>query len=259
VILQGKTVIITGIGPGMGRKLALAAAAHGAQVALAARSASFLHQVEGEITTAGGRALSVPTDVSIMADCERLVAKTIAAFGRVDGVVNSAYYHPDWTTFEDADLDQWAKAYDVACMGALRTIRAALPHMKAQRSGAIVNISTLATRKPMVGEGGYAIAKAGLSQVTRQLAVELGGYGIRVNQTVMGWMMGAPVQGYIDSMVAAGRREADVVAEITARIPLGRIPPDQDCAKAVLFLLSDLASEITGASLDVNGGEWLAL
>jgi NAD(P)-dependent dehydrogenase (short-subunit alcohol dehydrogenase family) len=131
--------------------------------------------------------------------------------------------------------------------------------MKTQKSGAVVNISTLATRKPMVGEGGYAIAKAALGQVTRQLAVELGGYGIRVNQTVMGWMMGAPVQGYIDGMVAAGRKAEDVAGEIIARIPLGRIPPDQDCAKAVLFLLSDLASEVTGAAIEVNGGEWVAV
>lgn len=259
MILQGKTVVITGIGPGMGRKLAMAAAAHGAQVAMAARSTDFLRQVEQEITTAGGRAIAVTTDVGRMEDCENLIAKTISAFGRVDGLVNSAYYHPDWSDFEGADLDQWARAYDVACMGALRTIRAALPHMKAQGGGAIVNISTLATRKPMIGEGGYAIAKAALGQVTRQLAVELGRYGIRVNQTVMGWMMGAPVQGYIDSMVAAGRKQDDMVAEIAGRIPLGRIPPDQDCAKAVLFLLSDLASEVTGAALEVNGGEWLAV
>jgi NAD(P)-dependent dehydrogenase (short-subunit alcohol dehydrogenase family) len=258
MILAGKTVVITGVGPGMGRKLAVAAAAHGAKVGLAARSVPFLEQVEKEIKAAGGQAIAVKTDVSRMADCENLIAKTITAFGRVDGLVNSAYYHPDWSDFEGADLDQWAQAYDVACMGALRTIRAVLPQMKTQGGGAIVNISTLATRKPMIGEGGYAIAKAGLSQVTRQLAVELGKYGIRVNQTVMGWMMGAPVQGFIDGMVAAGRKEAEVVGEITARIPLGRIPPDQDCAKAVLFLLSDLASEVTGASLEVNGGEWVA-
>jgi NAD(P)-dependent dehydrogenase (short-subunit alcohol dehydrogenase family) len=259
MILQGKTIVMTGIGPGMGCKLAIAAAAQGANVALAARSISFLEQVKDEIASTGGHAIAVRTDVSSMGDCENLIAKTATSFGRIDGLVNSAYYHPDWSAFEGADLNQWSKAYDVACMGALRTIRAALPHMKSQGSGAIVNISTLATRKPMIGEGGYAIAKAGLSQVTRQLAVELGKYGIRVNQTVMGWMMGAPVQGYIDSMVAAGRKEVDVVGEITARIPLGRIPPDQDCAKAVLFLLSDLASEITGAAIEVNGGEWLAV
>lgn len=258
MMLAGKTVIITGVGPGMGRKLALGAAAQGARVALAARNAAFIGGVAGEIAAAGGEALALPTDVSDMAGCAALAARTAEQFGRIDGLVNSAYYHPHWSDFEGADLEDWAKAYDVACMGALRMVRAVLPHMKAQGGGSIVNISTLAMRKPMIGEGGYAIAKAGLSQATRQLAVELGKYGVRVNQTVMGWMNGAPVQGYIDSMVRMGRERAAVEGEIIARIPLGRIPPDQDCAKAVIFLLSDMASEMTGAALEVNGGEWVA-
>ena len=259
MILDGKVVIVTGVGPGMGCKLAIEAAKQGAKVAISARSAGFLHQVLGDVRAVGGEGIAVPTDVSVMDDCTALAAKTVAAFGRIDGLVNSAYYHPDWLTFEQADLDQWAKAYDVACMGAMRMIRSVLPQMKAQGGGAVVNVNTMATRKPMIGEGGYAIAKAGLGQVTRQLAVELGGYNIRVNQTVMGWMNGAPVQGYIDGMVAAGRKREEVEGEITSRIALKRIPPDQNCAKAVLFLLSDLASEVTGASLEVNGGEWVAL
>jgi len=259
MILDGKVVVVTGVGPGMGRKLVLEGVKMGAKVAISARSKAFIEEVLAEVKEAGGQAIAVPTDVSKMEDCTALAAATVAAFGRIDGLVNSAYYHPDWLTFEQADLDQWAKAYDVACMGAMRMIRAVLPQMKSQGGGAVVNINTMATRKPMVGEGGYAIAKAGLGQVTRQLAVELGGYNIRVNQTVMGWMDGAPVRGYIEGMVSAGRNREEVEGEITARIALKRIPPDQNCAKAPLFLLSDLASEITGASLEVNGGEWVAL
>jgi NAD(P)-dependent dehydrogenase (short-subunit alcohol dehydrogenase family) len=258
MLLDGKVVVVTGVGPGMGRKLSLGAAAQGARVVMAARNEGFLAQVKGEIEAGGGEALAVRTDVGSMPDCEGLVSATVEQFGRIDGLVNSAYYHPAFLPFEQADLGEWAQAYDVACMGALRMIRAVLPHMKAQGGGAIVNISTLATRKPVVGEGGYAIAKAALAQVTRQLAVELGGYGIRVNQTVMGWMLGVPVQGFIDGMVAAGGDREAIVGGIVGRIPLGRIPPDQDCAKAVMFLLSDFASEVTGAALEVNGGEWVA-
>lgn len=257
MILKGKTVIVTGVGPGMGRKMAVGAAAEGANVAMAARSADFLAEVEKEITDAGGKCIAVITDVSKMEDCENIAAKTIAAFGRIDGLVNSAYYHPDWLTFEDAHLDQWAKAYDVACMGAMRMIRACLPQMKAQGGASVVNITTLAQRKPMIGEGGYAIAKAGLGQVTRQLAVELGGYGIRVNQAAMGWLWGVPLQGYVSMMEQAGRNRDELIGEITGRIALKRLLPDQDCAKAIYFLLSDYASEVTGAALDVNGGEWV--
>jgi NAD(P)-dependent dehydrogenase (short-subunit alcohol dehydrogenase family) len=251
MILKGKSVVITGVGPGMGRKLALAAARDGARVAVSARSKAFIDGVRDEIVAAGGEAISLVTDVSRTEDCEALAQAALTAFGRIDGVVNSAYYHPDWLTFEQADLDQWARAYDVACMGALRMIRAALPAMKAQGGGSVVNVSTMATRRPMVGEGGYAIAKSGLNQVTRQLAVELGGYGVRVNSALMGWMMGAPLEGYFQG-------NAEAKAEVIARIPLGRVPPDEDCAKAVLFLLSDYASEVTGAALEVNGGDWVA-
>lgn len=258
MILKGKTVIVTGVGPGMGRKMAVGAAREGANVAMAARSAGFLQEVEAEIAGFGGKCLPVVTDVSKMDDCHNIAAATIKAFGRIDGLVNSAYYHPDWLTFEDCDLDQWARAYDVACMGSLRMVRACLPQMKAQGGGAVVNVTTLATRKPMIGEGGYAIAKAGLGQATRQLAVELGPYGVRVNQAVMGWLWGVPLQGYIDNMEKAGTDRKQLMGEITSRIALKRMLPDEDCAKAIFFLLSDYASEVTGAALEVNGGEWVS-
>lgn len=251
MILAGKVVAVTGVGPGMGRKLALAAAREGAAVAVTARSLDFVQSVRDEIEAAGGKAIALSVDVSRGEDCARLAGATLDAFGRIDGLVNSAYYHPDWSDFENADLEQYARAYDVICMGAMRCIRAVLPAMKAQGGGAVVNISTLATRRPMIGEGGYAIAKSALNQVTRQLAVELGPYRIRVNSALMGWMMGVPLEGYFGANPAAR-------AEVEGRIPLRRVPPDQDCAKAALFLLSDYASEVTGAALDVNGGDWVA-
>ena len=133
--------------------------------------------------------------------------------------------------------------------------QAVIPAMRAQGKGSIVNVSTLATRKPMPGEGGYAMAKAALNQLSRQLAVELGGTGIRVNTALMGWMDGAPLQGYFSSMGEAG---SAFQKQRASEIPVGHIPPDADCAKAVYFLLSDYASEITGAALDVNGGDWVA-
>jgi NAD(P)-dependent dehydrogenase (short-subunit alcohol dehydrogenase family) len=260
MILKDKVVIVTGVGPGMGRNLALAVAREGAKAVLAARSKAFIEGVRDEIAAGGGQAIAVVTDVGELADCQALAQATIKAFGRIDGLVNSAYYHPAFTTFEDCDIDEWRKAVDIVSFGALRAIRAVLPQMKAQGGGSIVNIGTLATRKPMIGEGGYAMGKAALGQVTRQLAVEFGAYNIRVNQPVMGWMWGAPLEGFFDGYSkSTGRSLDDLKGEVAARIPLGRIPKDEDCAKAVLFLLSDYASEITGATIEVNGGEWVAL
>ena len=256
MILNGKTVLITGVGPGMGRAMALGAAREGANVALCARSEAFLGEVLSQITRQGGHGIAVRADVASTSDCERLVKETVDAFGRIDGIVNSAYFHPPWSSLESADLQDLHKAFDVNCVGALRVIRAALPTMKHQRSGSIVNVGTLATRKPMVGEGAYAMAKAALGQVTRQLAVELGEFGIRVNQAVMGWMMGAPLRQYFDSMPDRSVAQAEQ-SKVVARIPLARIPADSDCARVVYFLLSDYSSEMTGAALDVNGGEWV--
>jgi len=257
MILDGKTVIITGVGPGMGRAMAIGAALEGAKVALCARSESFLAEVLAQIDRQGGRGIAIPTDVTSTTDCERVVKETLDTYGCIDGIVNSAYFHPPWSAVESANLEDFSRAFDVNCLGALRMVRAALPGMKARRSGSIVNVSTLATRKPMNGEGAYAIAKAALGQATRQLAVELGEFGIRVNQALMGWMMGVPLRRYFDGIPD---RSAAVAAQqnVVSRIPLARIPADADCARVVYFLLSDYSSEMTGAALDVNGGEWVS-
>lgn len=255
MILKDKVVIVTGAGPGMGQAMCRGAAAEGAKVAISARSVEAINALRDEIVAAGGEAIAVPTDVSDMAQCRRLAEETIKAFGRIDGLVNSAYFHPPWQNLEDAAIEDIAKAFDVGALGGLRMAQAVLPQMRKQGSGSIVNISTLATRRTNPGEGGYAMAKAALGQMTRQMAAELSGTGIRLNTALMGWMDGAPLDGFFASLPDGGKA---MRAETAARIPVGRIPPDKDCAKAVYFLLSDYSSEVNGASLDVNGGDWMA-
>lgn len=255
MILKDKVVIITGAGPGMGQAMCRGAAREGAKVVISARSVDAINALRDDIVAAGGEAIAVPTDVSDTAQCRRLAEETIKAYGRIDGLVNSAYFHPPWTSLEDAAIEDVAKAFDVIALGGLRMVQAVLPQMRKQGGGSIVNISTLATRKPMPGEGGYAMAKAALAQLTRHMAVELGGTGIRLNTALMGWMDGAPLDAYFSSF---GEKAAEMRAERAAQIPVGHIPPDKDCAKAVYFLLSDYSSEVTGAALDVNGGDWVA-
>jgi NAD(P)-dependent dehydrogenase (short-subunit alcohol dehydrogenase family) len=136
--------------------------------------------------------------------------------------------------------------------------QAVLPGMKTAGGGSIVNVSTMATVKPFPGEVAYAAAKGGLNALTKHMAKDFGQYGVRVNCTRMGWIGGAPVYGFIDSQVAAGRPREEVEGEITGRIPLGIIPPEDDCARAILALLSDQMRVVTGATIDVNGGEYMA-
>jgi NAD(P)-dependent dehydrogenase (short-subunit alcohol dehydrogenase family) len=255
MILKDKVVIITGAGPGMGQAACRGAAREGAKVVVTARSRDAIEAIAAEIVGEGGKAIAVPLDVTDMAQCKAAAEAALAKWGRIDGLVNSAYYHPDWGPLIEHDIEQVLRALDVNAAGALRMAMAVYPAMKAQGSGSIVNISTLCTRKPMPGEGGYGMAKGALNHMTRHLAVEFGGTGVRVNTALMGWMLGAPLESFFANMGEAGEafrkhRESEV--------PIGHIPRDADCAKAVYFLLSDYASEITGAMLDVNGGDWVA-
>lgn len=260
MLLTGKSIIVTGIGPGMGRKLALEAAAAGAKLTLAARSKDFLESVAREVEAAGGAAVPVVSDVSKQGDCDRIAAAAIDTFGKIDGLVNSAYGAGPFVPFEEANLDDWRKAMDVTLFGSLQMIKSVLPYMKRDGGGSIVNVSTMETRKPMPDHGGYGIPKSALNGATRQLAVELGKYKIRVNTAVMGWMWGAPVEGYINHMVSSmGASAEQMIAGIAAGIPLGHIPPDQECAKAILTLLSDYTVEVTGSAIEINGGEWVSL
>jgi NAD(P)-dependent dehydrogenase (short-subunit alcohol dehydrogenase family) len=261
MLLKDKVVVVSGVGPGMGQALARIAAREGARVVLGARNLAFLDELRGQIEKDGGEAIAIPCDVSDARQCERLAETAAEAFGgRIHGLVNSAYHHGEWSGVEDADAEDWAKAFDVNCLGALRMTKACIPYLR--NGGAVVNVSTMASVRPYGGEHGmemgYATAKGGLNTLGKYMAADLGKYGIRVNTCRMGWLYGAPVQSFIDSQVAQGMQEAEVVGAITKDIPLGVIPPQEDCARAVLMMVSDYSVMVTGASLDVNGGHWMA-
>jgi NAD(P)-dependent dehydrogenase (short-subunit alcohol dehydrogenase family) len=255
-MLSDEVVVITGVGPGLGAKLAARAAAEGAKVVMAARSTAVMDQVAKEVASVGGEAVGVPCDVRRPEDVQRLVDTAIDRFGTITGLVNSAYSHPGFYDLLDTPEKQLRRSMDIILFGTLGVTNAVVPHMKAAGGGSIVNIGTMTTRKPMRGEGGYAVAKAALNSATHFLALELGEHNIRANQAIMGWLDGPGVRYFLKfTAEQRGVTEQDVYNEIAARNPLGRIPTDEACAGAVLFLLSRLASEVTGATLDVNAGE----
>ncbi|MEU0878735.1 SDR family oxidoreductase [Lentzea sp. NPDC005914] len=258
MILQDEVVLITGVGPGLGSKLAARAAAEGAKVVMAARSADVMKQVEKDVLAAGGEAIGVQCDVRRQEDVSALVSTAVDRFGTITGLVNSAFGHPGFFDLLDTPEKAIRRSMDIVLFGALQVTREVVPHMKAAGRGSIVNIGTMTTRKPMRGEGGYAVAKAAMATATQFLALELGASGIRANQAVMGWLDGPGVRFFLKMTAdSRGVPEQKVYDEIAARNPLGRIPTDEACAGAVLFLLSRLSSEITGATLDVNGGEYM--
>ena len=259
MLLQDKVLVISGIGPGMGKELVIEAARQGAKLAIAARTASKLDDSEAELRGLGldNEIIKVPTDISDNAQCLNLIAKTVEAFGRVDCLINSAYNPGSFGPIETADLQGWREALEVNLFGTMQLTQAAIPHLKVAGNGAIVMINSMVTRIPQAMQGGYATSKSALTSATANLALELGKYNIRVNTAYMGWMYGPPVESAIKMMAkAAGTDFETEKAKIESGIALGKIPDDADCAKAAIFLASDYACAITGASLDVNGGEF---
>lgn len=261
MLLKDKIVVVSGIGPGLGVKLAEEAAREGAAgLVIAARTAAKLDEAEARV-----RAISPAcavqkcvTDIADRSQCDALAAAATQRFGRVDALVNSAFVHGEMDHASTADLDGWRSVFDTNLLGTLKLTQALIPALSVQ-GGAVVMINTMAVRKvPPLGEAGYAASKAALATSVKYLATELGPKRIRVNTVHMGWMWGAPVQGYVAWQAGQlGVSEESIKAQIAANIPLGFIPPDEDCAKAALFMVSDHARVITGASLDVNGGAWM--
>lgn len=259
MLLKDKVVMISGIGPGMGIKLALEAAREGARaVAICARNEARLREAEERVRAIGTdcQVLWMPTDVSDAKACQAFAEATVARFGRIDALVNSAYAHGGFDLLENCSDQLMQEALDVNLFGSLHLTRAVLPQMKAQRSGAIVMINTLGVHQPYAGGGAYAISKGTLAVAVRYLANELAEHGLRVNGLACGWMWGEPVQAHVREAAAArGISEELVRTECSAGIPGGRMPGDEECARAALFLASDYASAINGVQLDANGGE----
>jgi NAD(P)-dependent dehydrogenase (short-subunit alcohol dehydrogenase family) len=258
--LAGKAIIVTGIGPGFGRVLAEQAALLGAKVAMVSRSTPIMEEVADLITAAGGTSISLQADITSDADCARVAQETKAAFGKIDGLINSAYRPGDLKPVIDLDLDELARAYDVTVLGTLRMIRAVVPIMRDHGGGSIVNIGSQVARKIVKDQGGYASTKAALSALTRQLAAELGVHNIRVNTPAFGWTISPPARAWLEQQEAeGGPTVADTISAVAEGIALRRVPGEVECAQAALAFVADHMQVVTGATLDINGGEYLPL
>lgn len=260
MLLQNKVVLVSGIGPGLGIELALRSAEQGAKLVIAARTPGKLEDAENRIKNLGlsTDVLSVPTDITDKIQCSNLVSQAIEKYGRIDVLINSAYNPGSFEPIENASLEGWRQAMEVNLFGTMNLTLEVIPHMKSQNNGSIVNINTMVTRKPMASQGGYAASKAALTSATQHLAAELGKYNIRVNGAYMGWMWGPPVEYYFQMQSKqTGVPAEELKQQVEKNIALGKIPTDADCAKAAIFLASDYANAVSGACLDVNGGEFL--
>ncbi len=245
----GKVAIVTGGGGVLGHAIARAFARAGARIAIAGRTEATLARSAAAIEKeSGAPVLTVAADVAEPQDCERMVAAAVGRFGAVDILVNNAAYFSVLPLIE-ADAAEAARFFAVNVVGPLNGARAmAKRAIERGRSGAIVNVSSIAAGRPVPGLALYSATKAALESLTRSMAVEWAGKGLRVNAVAPGHVKS---EGVLEDFRIGRLDEAAMIR----RIPAGRIADGDDIAEAVLFLCSDKARHIIGQVLTVDGGE----
>jgi NAD(P)-dependent dehydrogenase (short-subunit alcohol dehydrogenase family) len=259
MLLEDRVVVITGAGPGLGTTLARRCAEEGADVVVAARTAATLDAIVKEVEAVGRRGLAVPTDV---VDRDQMRALTTAAhdeFGRIDVLVNAAFpgsHRKNVIDMDDEYLDSWRRAIDIAAYGTLLACRFIAPFMVDAGKGSIVNLTSMSSRLAYGGRSDYASGKAAVHRLSWALADELGPSGVRVNSVAPGLIMSPVLEHWMETTARErGITYEEQYAEHVQAMALRRIATEEEVANAVLFFASDLASAITGATLDVNSGQ----
>jgi NAD(P)-dependent dehydrogenase (short-subunit alcohol dehydrogenase family) len=259
MFVDGLVVMIVGAGPGLGATLARRRAVDGADVVLAARTPSTLEQIAADVRSHGRRALPVATDVADREQVRALAQRAHDEFGRIDVLVNAAFPPAPGGNVVDMDdvaLDAWRRSVDAGAYGTLLTCRFVAPLMIEAGRGSIVNVTSMTSRLAHGGRSDYAAGKAAMHRLGWALADELGPHGIRVNAVAPGAIWGEGVRRWIEGRAAAnGVTYDEQLAQQVHGMALRRIATEEEVANAVLFLASDLASGITGATLDVNAGQ----
>ncbi len=247
--LDGRAALVTGAAQGIGRATAHALAAAGAAVTVADIDVVLGEAVAAAITAAGGRAQFVRTDVTSLVDIRAATELTVAAYGSVDILVNNAA-RAIGGVVDEIEEDAWTMVLDTNLTSVWRGMKCAVPHMRRQRRGAIVNISSVQSLTGFHGWAAYAAAKGGINALTQQTALDLAPAGIRVNAVAPGTIM-TPMNERIFREVADPQALID---RWNAAHPIGRFGQPQEVADAVVFLASDRAAFITGTLLKVDGG-----
>ena len=241
--LKDKVALVTGASQGIGRATSMYLAAAGAQVAVAARNVDKLASLVAEIEAAGGSALAVPLDVADPAQVKSAFQAVLTKFGHLDILVNNAAITRDTLALR-MKLDDWDAVLRTNLTGAHLCIQQALGAMLKQRSGRIINLTSVVAETGNAGQSNYVASKAGLIGLTRAIAVEVASRSITVN---------AIAPGFIETPMTDVLPQ-ELKDKMKSLIPLARFGVDREIAAAIAFLASDEAAYITGQVLEVNGG-----
>ena len=258
MILEGKSVLVTGVGNGLGRECAASALRDGANVVLAARTEETLTAIAGELDPTGRRVATQVTDITDPESCDALVESAQGRFGSVDALIQVAAYENVWGGLYDLRFDAWRKAFETNVIGALTVIRPVAAAMKAGGGGSVVLIGSQSMFQPALPQSGYAASKAALLSAMYYLVEELGPDNIRCNMVVPSWMWGPNVEMYVTGTAnSQGRTKEEVLDDIVGEFPLRRMTEDGEVADVAAFFASDHAKAVTGQYLLVNSGEML--
>jgi len=257
-LLDGRVALIAGVGVDLGSALARSFAAEGADLVLAARSEGTIRALASEIEETGSQCIWQRTDITNPEACTALTSRTLAELGGLDILVNNAVWPHGEGPLADAKLEDWRSAMEVNFLGPLTMTQAAIPALRESQAARVIMVSTIGSREIMPGAGPYASSKAALNSVTKTLARELGGDGIRVNGLVPGWIWGPTAEGVLTRFgQAEGRSLEEMKTQYEQGTALGYLPEAREIAGVAVFLASDLSNPVTGHLLDANAGQWM--
>ncbi|HYG92840.1 MAG TPA: SDR family oxidoreductase [Nocardioides sp.] len=255
-LLQDKVVVLSGVGPGLGRAIGEQASLMGADLVLASRTEKRLEKMAAIVREHGRRALVVPTDITDEAARRRLVDAALAEFGRVDCLVNNAFGIPPMDPLTTLDLDGLRTAQETNVFAPLR-LSALFADALAETEGSILMVNSCVLYQSQPEFAGYKLSKGALAHLASSLATELGPRGIRVNSVAPSYIYEDVNKAYFDWIASeTGRTHEEVYAEKAEPTDLKRLATPEEVAQAALFLASDLASAVTGQVLNIDCGEF---
>ena len=248
--LHNKIVALTGGTEGIGRATVLKLADEGAKVAFCARRAEVIDAFVTELRDRGADVLGVPADASLPGEMERFVDMTVQHFGRIDILINNAGSTAQGP-FDQADDEVWRYDLSVKLLSQVRAARAAVPHMRRQGGGRIINIAMSGAKQPAAASFPTSVSRAAGLAFTKALSKEVAGDNILVNAVALGW-----IKSRLQKIRAerAGLTLEEHYQRLASRVPLGRLGDPDEAANVIVFLASDLASYVTGSCINVDGG-----
>lgn len=252
--LEKKVALITGAGSGMGQASAVLFAKEGAKVAVVDLNPETGQETVNMVNREGGESIFVQADVSKAGDAEAMIKKTVERFGRLDIVMNNAGIAQTFTPIEDVDEADWDRIFNINVKAIYLACKFAVPIMKKQGSGVVINTASVIGVRPRPGLNAYLASKGSAITLTKGLAIELAPFNIRVN-CLNPVATDTPMFPYF--IHPSGVKDAkyeEARKQFIATIPMGRLATSGDIAKAALFLASDDSAFITGVGIEVDGG-----